>query len=277
VKPNPTVQRVRLGTRLRELRVKSGISIPLVVERLAMSESKLSRVELGRIGLRQVDLFALLDLYGVNDTEVREDLSRLARGTRQSGWWVGYGSASGTYVAFESEARRLRVFAPVVVFSLFQAPDYARAIIRAHSPEATSAEVDRRVELRQIRQQRLLEGDLRAWAIVGETALLNVYGGDKAMAAQLAYLLDLMNLPNVDLQICDLSVSDCPYVPGQFVLLDLPELRTVCSEGIAGDVFLDKPEDVADVSGQFDRLIAHALAAQPSRALIEERRKRYVA
>ncbi|MEY9214099.1 hypothetical protein ABH917_003545 [Thermobifida halotolerans] len=46
--------------------------------------------------LRDVDVQALLDVYGVTGQETREAYRRLAREAPQTGWWVGYRDVLGS-------------------------------------------------------------------------------------------------------------------------------------------------------------------------------------
>jgi transcriptional regulator with XRE-family HTH domain len=54
----------RLAGELRRLRERTGLTGEEVADRLGWSGSKLSRIELHRIGVKQADLRKLLALYG---------------------------------------------------------------------------------------------------------------------------------------------------------------------------------------------------------------------
>ena len=55
------------------------------------SESKISRMELGRVSFKERDVADLLTLYGVDDDEERDRLLALAREANTPGWWHRYG------------------------------------------------------------------------------------------------------------------------------------------------------------------------------------------
>jgi len=55
------------------------------------SESKISRMELGRVSFKERDVEDLLTLYGLVDNEERERLLSLARQANTPGWWHRYG------------------------------------------------------------------------------------------------------------------------------------------------------------------------------------------
>ncbi|MBM2616123.1 helix-turn-helix domain-containing protein [Actinoplanes sp. LDG1-06] len=60
-----TVRRIQLGVRLRDLRLTRGLSRAEAGYRIRASESKITRMELGRIGFKERDIADLLTLYGV--------------------------------------------------------------------------------------------------------------------------------------------------------------------------------------------------------------------
>ena len=74
----PTVLRILLGTQLRRLREARGITAQEAARAIRGSASKISRIELGRNAVREVDIADLLSLYGITDTAEREQLLLLA-------------------------------------------------------------------------------------------------------------------------------------------------------------------------------------------------------
>jgi transcriptional regulator with XRE-family HTH domain len=62
----PTVLRILLGSHLRRLREARGITAKQAAASIRASESKISRIELGRNAIREIDVLDLLTLYGVN-------------------------------------------------------------------------------------------------------------------------------------------------------------------------------------------------------------------
>ncbi len=65
----PTVLRILLGTQLRRLRESRGISAQEAARAIRGSESKISRIELGRNAIREIDVLDLLTYYGVGAVE----------------------------------------------------------------------------------------------------------------------------------------------------------------------------------------------------------------
>src|ERR1017187_10370871 len=72
----PTVLRILLGTQLRRLRESRGITAQAAARAIRESESKISRIELGRNAIREIDVLDLLTFYGVGAVEREQLLSR---------------------------------------------------------------------------------------------------------------------------------------------------------------------------------------------------------
>ena len=82
----PTVLRMLLGAHLRKLREARGVSREAAGWEIRASESKISRMELGRVGFKERDVIDLLALYGLDDADERDRLLALARDANLTGW-----------------------------------------------------------------------------------------------------------------------------------------------------------------------------------------------
>src|SRR6202451_2741101 len=80
----PTVLRILLGSHLRRLRESRGITARQAAGKIRASESKISRIELVRNPIREIDVLDLLTLYGVDPRE-REQLLSLAEQWKHAG------------------------------------------------------------------------------------------------------------------------------------------------------------------------------------------------
>jgi len=199
----PTVLRILLGTQLRRLRESRGISAQDAARAIRGSESKISRIELGRNSVREVDIADLLNLYGISDTAEREQLLTLASQANQQGWWHRYQdvlpSWFQSYIGLEDSAESIRSFDAQFVPGLLQTEDYALAVIQlgAFSPPET----DRLLFLRKERQRRFTSGGLRLLAIIDECALRRPIGSIGLMRAQLEHLLEITVRPGLTIQV----------------------------------------------------------------------------
>ncbi len=257
----PTVLRILLGTQLRKLRESRGISAQDAARAIRGSESKISRIELGRNSVREVDIADLLNLYGVADAAEREQLLTLASQANQQGWWHRYQDVLPTwfqaYIGLEESAESIRSFDAQFVPGLLQTEDYSTAVIQlgAYSPEDT----DRLVYLRKERQRRFASGGLRLWAVIDEVALRRPVGTPALMRAQLEHLLDISDRPGLTIQITPFLTGASYAAPGSFSILsfatdELPDVVYV--EQLTSAMYLDKPADVERYASAMDQISA---------------------
>lgn len=262
----PTVRRMLLGAQLRRLREASGVSREQAGWEIRSSESKISRIELGRVGFKERDVADLLTLYRVVDQEQRAALLTLAREANTPGWWHTYGdllpSWFQSYLGLESAATLIRTYEIQFIPGLLQTHDYARAVVLLAHAGQRGAEVDRRVELRMARQLLLNQpAGPRLWAVVDEAALRRPIGGRQVMRSQIEYLAEATKLPHVQLQIVPFRAGGHAGVGGAFTVLrfgdqDLPDVVYV--EQLTGALYLDKRDDVDQYVAAMERLSVQA-------------------
>ncbi|MBV9381997.1 MAG: helix-turn-helix domain-containing protein [Streptosporangiaceae bacterium] len=264
--PGPTVPRMVLGARLRRLREAAGVSREDAGRAIRASESKLSRLELGRTGFKYRDVADLLTLYSVGEEGERATLLELARHANASGWWSEYREVVPSwlepFLGMEQAATLVRAYEPQFVPGLLQTEDYARAVTRICYPAAPDGEIERRVALRMCRQLALRRDDpLRLWAVLDEAVLRRPAGGSATMNAQIRHLAEAARLPNVKLQVLPLSVGGHAAAGGSISTLrfreaELPDV--VYLEQLASAVYLTKPADTAFYADVLNRLAAEA-------------------
>jgi transcriptional regulator with XRE-family HTH domain len=269
----PTVLRILLGTQLRRLRESRGISAQAAAHAIRGSESKISRIELGRNAVREVDIADLLNLYGITDTAEREQLLTLASQANQQGWWHRYQDVLPgwfqSYIGLEESAESIRSFDTQFVPGLLQTEDYALAVIKLGA--YSSAETDRLVYLRKERQRRFASGGLRLWAIIDEVALRRPVGDGGLMRAQLEHLLDISVRPGVTLQVTPFLTGASYAAPGSFSILsfatdDLPDVVYV--EHLTSAMYLDKRADVDRYAEAMDQIRATSYTPEQTKELI---------
>jgi hypothetical protein len=262
----PTVLRMLLGAHLRRLREGAGITREMAGWEIRASESKISRMELGRVSFKERDVADLLSLYGVHDREERDALLTLARNANAPGWWHREGDILPnwfqSYLGLESAATLIRTYEVQFVPGLLQTADYARAVISLGHPRASEQEIDRRVGLRMARQQVLKRDDPpQVWAVIDEGVLRRPIGGLEVMRAQVLALMESSKLPNVRLQVIPFYTGGHAGAGGSFTILrfpdqDLPDV--VYIEHLNSALYLDKREDVELYAAAMERLCVEA-------------------
>lgn len=262
----PTVLRMLLGAQLRRLRESSGVTREGAGWEIRASESKISRMELGRVGFKERDVADLLTLYGVTAPEEREALLKLARDANSPGWWHRYGdvlpSWFQSYLGLEAAAALIRSYEVQFVPGLLQTREYARAVVLLGHGTAAPAEIERRVALRMQRQQLLRrENPPLLWAVVDEAALRRPIGGREVMRGQVAALVEATKSPHIRLQVIPFAAGGHAAAGGAFTILrfgdqDLPDI--VYIEQLTSALYLDKRDDLDYYAVAMERLCVEA-------------------
>ncbi len=272
----PTVLRLLLGARLRKLREAEHISLEDAGRQIRASHSKMSRLELGRVGFKDRDLMDLLALYGVTSPAEIEALRALAKRANAQGWWHDYSDVLEgwfeVYVGLEEAASRIRAYELQFVPGLLQTPEYARAVTLLGHVGADGAEIDRRVSLRMARQ--VLLDSPRAphlWVVLDEAVLRRPVGRPDVMRGQLRHLLACAQRPGITLQVLPFMVGGHAAAGGPFSILrfaepDLPDI--VYLEQLTSALYLDRRDAVEHYMEVMDRLAVSALPAQQSMEMI---------
>jgi transcriptional regulator with XRE-family HTH domain len=278
---NPTVRRRRLGQELRRLRELKGMTAEEVAERLLVSQSKISRLENGRRSISQRDVRDLCGVYEVEDHRIVDSLMQMAKDSRQQGWWHSFGDIPySVYIGLETDAASLRVYDPQVVPGLLQTRQYAEALIAGALPETAAADVEKRVQVRLRRQERITapENPLRLWTVMDEAALRRLVGNRSLMRDQLEHLVEQSQLPHVTVQVIPFEMGAHPGLNGQYAILEFPDAAdssVVYIEGVTSDLYLEKANDVQKYSVMYEHLRAQALNPDQSRQFIADIAKEY--
>jgi hypothetical protein len=268
----PTARRIILGAQLRRLRERAGVARSDAAWSIRGSDSKMSRLEAGKVGFKERDVSDLLTMYGITGSDERELLLDMTRRSNEPGWWQPYGDVLPDwfedYVGLEMSASRIQTYELLFVPGLLQTEAYARAIITSGHPDRASADDERRLAVRMRRQQMLGRRDAPTlWAILDEAVLHRPIGGPATLAAQIEHLLELMSLPSVVVQVLPFTLSgyaaESTFSILRFAEPELPDL--VYQEHLTAAVFLDKRPEVEAYSRVMDRVAVDALTPDETR------------
>ncbi|MFH9957730.1 helix-turn-helix domain-containing protein [Streptomyces roseolus] len=270
------VRRILLGSQLRRLRESRGITREAAGYSIRASESKISRMELGRVSFKARDIEDLLTLYGVTEETERGALLGLAREANLAGWWHSFGDVLPgwfqTYIGLEAAASLIRVYEVQFVHGLLQTEEYAHAVVSRGMPGASRAEIDRRIALRLERQKVLVsERAPHFHVVLDEAALRRPYGDRAVMRGQLKHLIEVSENPGVTLQVMPFSFGGHAGESGAFTMLSFPESDlsdVVYLEQLTGALYLDKREEVAQYGTVMEKLAKDSPDPAESRDLL---------
>ncbi|MFC9591348.1 helix-turn-helix domain-containing protein [Streptomyces sp. NPDC056944] len=278
---NPTVRRRRLGQELRKLREAKNMTAEQVAERLLVSQSKISRLENGRRSISQRDVRDLCGVYEVEDERMVDSLMQMAKDSRQQGWWHAFGDIPySVYIGLETDAESLRMYEPQIIPGLLQTHSYAEAVISGALPESAPADIEKRVQVRTRRQERIRDEErpLRLWAVIDEGALHRIVGNRQLMVEQLEHLIEQSHLPHVTVQVIPFEMGAHPGISGQYSILEFPDTSdssVVYIEGVTSDLYLEKAQDVGKYSVMYEHLRAQALNVDQTREFISKMAKKH--
>lgn len=274
--PGSVVRRMLLGSHLRRLREARGITREAAGYSIRASESKISRMELGRVSFKTRDVEDLLTLYGVSDEAERNALLSLAREANVAGWWHSYSdvlpSWFPTYVGLEGAASLIRAYEVQFVHGLLQTEAYAHAVVGRGMKGASPDDIERRVALRLERQKNLLsDGGPEFHVVLDEAALRRPYGDREVMRGQLQHLIEISERPNVRLQIMPFGFGGHAGESGAFTILSFPESDlsdVIFLEQLTSALYLDKAEDVTQYEKAMKELQQDSPGPDESRDLL---------
>jgi transcriptional regulator with XRE-family HTH domain len=279
------VRRILLGSQLRRLRESRGISREAAGYSIRASESKISRMELGRVSFKPRDIEDLLTLYGVTEEQERAGLLGLAKEANVAGWWHSFNGVVPnwfpTYVGLEAAASVIKVFEVQFVHGLLQTEAYAQSVVTRgmRDPEGRREEIDSKVALRLERQKKLVsEHPPRLHAVLDEGALRRPYGGNDVMRAQLEHLIEMSERPNVTIQVMPFSYGGHTADTGAFSVLTFPECDLadiVYTEQLTSALYMDKAEEVGQYTAVMDSLISDCPGVDKSRDILRDLHQLY--
>jgi transcriptional regulator with XRE-family HTH domain len=266
---------------LRALRNERSLTVDQVAAELLCSPSKVSRLETGQRGATLRDVRDLCNLYGVTEAADRDRLMTLAREGKQQGWWQSFELPHSTFVGLEQAAISMKIFHSAVVPGLLQTAGYTRALHQAYMPPLEPEIIEQRVEERLTRQQQVLDqvAAPRIEIVMDEAVLHRPVGGSAVISEQLGRITEIAKRKDVTIQILPFEVGAHPALESDFIILEFTgqAANTVYVEGLAGQIYLDRPQDVDRYLQVFERLRSVADGPKDSVARIAKIRSAYIA
>jgi transcriptional regulator with XRE-family HTH domain len=269
----PTIRRRQLAKRMRYLRERAGKTPKEAAEWAGTTTSTISKIENAKHSVQLAHIKLLLQLYGIEPPE-SDEILRLAREANQRGWWTSsaYGDTLPKwfrdYVGLENDAEEIWAYDPELVHGLLQTPGYVRGVVSASQPGCSPAELERFVDLRQARQDKLHEDrPPRLNVVLGEGALHRVVGDADTTSEQLETLIQLGKLDHIHLHVLPFGVGAHPAMVSPFILLrfdtEPDNMDVVYLEHDTGALYLERPADIDRYTWIFTEIIklAHDEAA----------------
>jgi hypothetical protein len=274
----PTKRRKRLGAYLAKLRDDVERTADDAAELLHKRQSQVSKIELGYVRPAHAEMVALLAFYGADKAQ-RDHAETLWNDAGQDSRRIqGSSAVPPKFRAFlrnEAEADSEDELNRITVPGMLQTPRFAKASRAAGHRIANPNVGEERATAARIARQDLLRGSspIEFRAVVDQAVIAREVGGRDVMAEQLAYILETMNLGNVNVHIVPFGAGAYGGMSGSFTILgySAPEdPDTVYCEYEGGGDWFDTPSDVEKFKLIFEDAKELALSSAESAALIEQ-------
>jgi transcriptional regulator with XRE-family HTH domain len=205
------VQRPRLAAELRRLRLVAGLSTNDVARRLGWSQSKVSKMELGRTAASIPDVEAWARVTGAAAEVVERLRDQAERALTEATAYRGppperVPRQQREVAALERTTGTLRSFQPMLIPGLLQTAEYAQRMFESGHGVGGAA-VPLAVAARVERQSILYEPDHHFEFIIGEAAFRWRFGPARALAAQVDRVRTVAALDNVELGVVPLAID----------------------------------------------------------------------
>ena len=274
-----SAQRRDLGAALRRLRVAAGLSGEQIAERAGISQSRVSRIELGQ----QSVPVAVAETWARAAGATGQDLAAVtelaeAAATQATSWRK---AAARGLVKLQQDSRQAEASAatilnyqPLGIPGLLQVPEYSRRLLAAGYPPRSPQEVAAAVKARMDRQVILYDENRHFEFVMGAAALYWRPGPASLMRAQLDRVSAVTALANVTVSVIPLGAEVTGvWCDHSFNILDDPAEGHdpfVHVETLSAPLNVTDPADVAAYREAFSRLQDAAVTGEDARRLITE-------
>jgi transcriptional regulator with XRE-family HTH domain len=258
-----------LASALRKLRKASGLPGDRLAARCGMSQSKISRIETGRMLPSVVDVQQILNALGV-DQETSGELLRLAHVANAEYQDVRASIRRGLYhrqrelASLEANAHHFRHFLPALITGLLQTPEYMRAALDTPVQPATG-DTSKVISMKLERQAILHDRSKRFDFLLTESAVRWQLCEPSVMALQVDHLVAVSRLPSVRIGVIPLSA----LVPdGAFHTFVIYDEHLVTVELFTGQLVQRDPKDIGQYRELFDFFASRALFDNEARTFL---------
>jgi hypothetical protein len=235
-----------------------------------MSQSKISRIEKGKVLPSVVDVERILAALDVPAESAREllALARAANVEYMSGRAiarVGLWHRQLELKALMESTTVVRQFLPAMPPGLIQVPEYIAAVMLPTVPSAPARDVARAIQARIELQSVLDDRSRRFILVMTEQAVRWNYAGRDVMAKQVAHMAKVAELPNIEIAVIPQSAE---VAGGPVNIFFIHDQRLVTVEMFNGAVSFRDPRDVQHYLELFEFFLSHALTGDDAIAFL---------
>lgn len=179
-------------------------------------------------------------------------------------------------LSLERKATQIREYQSIIFPGVVQIPDYARALVKARTPEATSEEVEEIVHARVVRLDALRHRSVRMWFLVDEVVLTRPVGSVEVLIEQLSWIQKLVEKGTIRFQA--IPLDGAPGLCSPYRVVDLgPRRQALYLEHAMGGEIVDSETTVRDARDLFSAMQGEALSTRSTLELISQIKERQAA
>lgn len=269
-----TARQERLGTELRKLRERAGLTARQASKALGIDPTRLSHTEAGRVGVSPERVRRMATFYACPDPAFVDALADMTVPWR-GGWWEEYRDLlHGAFLdlaELEHYASFLRTSEFTHIPGILQTEDHARAVFAYAVPELPANELDLRVEFRMRRRIVLeRESPVELEALIHESALRTRVADRKIARAQLEYLVEVSQRPGITIRVIPFDIDGFAGAGYSMLIAGgpVPQLDTVHLDSPLTSGFVDADSQVSRFRGVFHNVERSSLGTVESRDFI---------
>ena len=270
-----SARRQELGAALRRLRKDAGLSGEEMAAALGISQSRVSRMELGQQIAEPLIVDGWARAAGASDTD-RDTLLGIAEAAAAE--MISWRKAMARGLAkLQEDSRELEASAATIlnfqtagIPGLLQVPEYARRLF-AMERQATEADIAAAVAARMNRQAVVYSGSKHLEFVMTEAAVRWRLGPESVMRAQVEKIIGVCGLENVTIGIVPQSAEAAVWHDHGFNVLDDRDDAgepVVHVETLTRGLTITDPSDVAAYKDAFAQLRALAVTGEEAGALL---------
>jgi hypothetical protein len=259
----PLSAATHFGRQVKKERMARGWSLRELEHRTGIDSGQWSRIEGGKRPPTE-------RIAAAADSAFPERNGWFADWYRESRHWSEVPAGFRSWSEYEETAGIVLVWSPGIIHGLFQAEEYARALIEVQ-PGATGEITRNRVSGRLERQRKVIhrDGPAQVTGIIDELSLYRRVGSAESMAAQCERLLSLASLQHVTIQL--LPAIGHPANASELIIAD----SSAYVEHLAGGYVYTDSSVVSSLRARFERLRGECYRVSESAAYIERMRDRW--
>ncbi|MET9731308.1 helix-turn-helix transcriptional regulator [Streptomyces sp. NPDC006458] len=186
-------------------------------------------------------------------------------------WKVRYPKKVRDLAKMEAKAVELQLYDPLNVHGLLQTPEYARGLLLMRRPAYSQDEIERFIAAR-VARKAVFDRDPAPEIsfVLEEWTLRRPLGGMAVLRGQLAYLLEVGQLRNVELQVMPMDCEEHAGLAGGIEVLKFEDGSAVGrSPVVAGGRPVSEPRHLRILELRHGIIRAQALTPRESTAFIE--------